>query len=211
VDHPRDCQGARGLALTAASLLTLAAIAPSPAAVVASEELQLVELPEIGVTVSFPADWHVMTPMTPRASWFDVSADDATPVYRWAAVFALGDAGRWCDIDRYEDFPWTFEEHAAFLEHWRVSASLYGRSGGYARIVLPSGPAFRVDVNDELKGRNSTLYLFEHGRDHVQLTCSDTLGSEDDWLDIAESIELGPRTVAASEAIATALDAVHAE
>ena len=29
---------------------------------------QRVELPDIGLAVSYPARWHVMTPMTPRES-----------------------------------------------------------------------------------------------------------------------------------------------
>jgi|GEM_PF-6816332 len=39
----------------------------------------------------------------------------------------------------------------------------------------------------------------------VRLTCADVLGSDEDWLEIAESIELGPRTVIAPEAVTAAL------
>jgi hypothetical protein len=170
-----------------------------------------VEVPEIGLAAAFPADWNVRAPMTPRESWYDVSADDETPVYAWSGIFAIGDAGRWCGLDRFEDFPWTLDEHAAFLEQWHVSASLYGRNGGYEAVELPAGPAWRIDVNDERKERSSRLYLLEHGGDHILLTCSDTLDSTEDWLPIAESIELGPRTVDAPAMIAATLDAIHAD
>lgn len=192
-------------AATAMMLGTLPVLAADGAAP------QRVELTEIGLAATFPAGWRVMTPMSPRESWFDVSADDASPVYAWTGIFALGEDGRWCGIDRFEDFPWTFDEHATFLEQWHVSASLYGRSGGYEAIELPAGRAWRIDVNDEIKERSSTLYLLEHDGDHVLLTCADVLYSEQDWLPIAESIELGPRVVVAPEAIAAALDAIHGE
>lgn len=172
---------------------------------------QRVELTEIGLAASFPGGWHVLTPMSPRESWFDVSADDKTPVYAWAGVFATGGDGRWCGLDRFEDFPWTFDEHATFLEQWHVSASLYGRDGGYETVELPAGPAWRIDVLDELKERSSTLYLLEYGNDHVLLTCADQLGTERDWLEIAETIELGPRTARAPEVISATLDAIHAD
>ena len=193
-------------ATTAALLLAVAV----PAG--ATEDVtQRVELLEIGLEAAFPAEWSVRALMQPRESWFDVSATDSTPVYAWTAVFATGGEGRWCGIDRYEDFPWTFGEHAAFLERWNVSASLYGRSGGYEAVELASGPAYRIDVNDEIKERASTLYLLEQGDDHILLTCADVLGSTEDWLDIAESITLGPRTAAASEVIAATLDEIHAD
>jgi hypothetical protein len=174
-------------------------------------EAQHVELPEIGLAATFPPGWRVMTPMSPRESWFDVSAEDQTPVYAWAGVFAIGEGGQCCGIERFEAFPWTLDQHAAFLEQWHVSASLYGRSGGYEAIELPAGRAWRIDVNDEIKKRTSTHFLLEHGRDHVLLTCADELYSEQDWLPIAQSIELGPRLAVAPEAIAAALEAIHAD
>jgi hypothetical protein len=136
-----------------------------------------------------------------------VSAEDSTPIYAWTAIFATGGDGRWCGIDRYEAFPWTLDEHAAFLERWHVSASLYGRNGGYEAIELPAGPAWRIDVQDELKERTSHLYLLAYEDDHVLLTCTDVLGSEEDWLEVASTIELGPRTLTASEVIAAAVAA----
>lgn len=184
-----------------AALAVAAFVAPGGAAA-AEDADQRVELTQIGVAASFPADWHVLTPMQPRESWYDVSAEDETPVYAWTAIFATGGDGRWCGIDRYEEFPWTLDEHAAFLERWHVSASLYGRSGGLEAIELPSGPAWRIDVSDERKERTSRLYLLAHEQDQVLLTCSDQLGSEEDWLEIAATIELGPRVLVAPEVIA---------
>ena len=190
--------------------LALAATAALPAAA-AERALQRIEAPEIGLAAEFPVDWNVRALMMPRESWFDVSVEDTTPVYAWAGFFAIGDEGRWCDLDRFEDFPWTLAEHATFLERWHVSGSLYGRSGGYEAIELQAGPGWRIDVNDERKGRSSRLYLLEHEDDHILLTCSDTLGSTEDWLTIAESIELGPRTASAPTTIAATLDAIHAD
>ena len=195
-------------ALGAALALTMALALPTAAA---ERDLQRIEAPEIGLAAEFPADWNVRALMMPRESWFDVSAEDTTPVYAWAGFFAIGDEGRWCDLDRFEDFPWTLAEHATFLERWHVSGSLYGRNGGYEAIELQAGPAWRIDVNDERKGRSSRLYLLEHEDDHILLTCSDTLGSTEDWLTIAESIELGPRTASAPTTIAATLDAIHAD
>lgn len=193
--------GAATLVLPAA---TVAAADPEPGP-------QRVELPEIGLAASFPAGWRVRTPMSPRESWFDVSNEDETPVFAWTGIFATAGDGRWCGIDRFEDFPWTFDEHAAFLESWHVSASLYGRSGGYEQVELPAGSAWRIEVHDELKQRSSTIYLLEQAEDHVLLTCADHLGSEEDWLEIAASIELGPRTARAPEVMAATLDAAHAD
>lgn len=200
--------------LAASCALASAALVLPPttaAATDADPDSQRVELAEIGLVASFPAEWRVRTPMSPRESWFDVSTEDETPVFAWTGIFATAGDGRWCGIDRFEDFPWTFDEHAAFLESWHVSASLYGRAGGYEQVELPAGVAWRITVHDELKERSSTIYLLEHEDDHVLLTCADRLGSEEDWLAIAASIELGPRTARAPDVIAATLDAVHAD
>jgi hypothetical protein len=191
--------------------LAMVALQALPAVAQPSEQPQRVELPDIGLVAAFPTEWTVRTPMTPRESWFDVSADDATPVYVWTGVFATGGGGRWCGIDRFEDFPWPFDEHAAFLERWHVSGHLYGVSGGYESVDLPSGRAYRIDVDDELKERSLTLYLLQHGSDRILLTCADELGSPEDWQTIAASIELGPRTADAPAAMAATLDAIHAD
>jgi hypothetical protein len=166
-------------------------------------ETQRVVLPELGISASFPAEWSVFTPLVRRASWFDQSLGDDSPVYAWSTVFATAGDGRWCDIDRYEDFPWSFAEHAAFLERWHVSGSLFGRSGGYATVDLPAGTAYRIELDDRLKGRSSVRYLFEYGADRILLTCTDVLGSTEDWLSIARSVELGPRTILALEVSVT--------
>jgi len=193
------------------TMLLVAAMPAIAADATPTEALQHVELSEIGVAATFPADWHVMTPMQPRESWYDISAEDDTPVYAWTGIFATGEDGRWCGIDRYEDFPWTLDEHAIFLERWNVSSSLNGRTGGYEPVELTAGPAWRIDVNDERKGRTSRLYLLAYDGDQVLLTCADELGSTEDWLEIADSIELGPRGLDARTAIAQALDALHSE
>ena len=211
--HTPDRQhGSRRIA--AGCTVALAALVLSPSTVAATDRepaSQRVELPEIGLAASFPAEWRVRTPKNTREARVDVSSVDETPVFAWTGIFATAGDGRWSGIDRFEDFPWTFDEHAAFLESWHVSASLYGRSGGYEPVELPAGQAWRIEVHDELKERSSTLYLLEHADDHVLLTCADRLGSEEDWLQIAESIELGPRTARAPDVIAATLDAIHAD
>jgi hypothetical protein len=189
--------------------LVLLVLNALPAAAQTADEAQRVELPEIGLVAAFPADWTVRTPMTPHDSWFDVSPEDSTPVYVWTGIFATSGDGRWCGIDRFEDFPWSFDEHAAYLEHWHVSGHLYGVSGGYEAVDLPSGEAYRIDVDDQLKERSLKLYLLQQGDDRVLLTCADKLGSTEDWQTIAESIELGPRTADALETINAALAAMH--
>ena len=193
------------------SIPLLASLALLPGTARADEPTQHVELPEIGLAADFPAGWQVRTPLQPRESWFDVSTEDDTPVYAWTGIFATGGDGRWCGIDRFEDFPWTVDQHAAFLERWHVSASLYGRDGGYGAVMLPAGPAWRIDVHDERKGRTSVLYLLEYEGDHVLLTCADELRSDEDWLAIAQSIELGPRSAVAPEVMAATLDAIYAD
>lgn len=198
----------RQIVPVALALLVLHAL---PVAAQPADAPQRVELPDIGLVAAFPADWNVQTPMTPRESWFHVSPDDSTPVYAWTGIFATGGGGRWCGIDRFESFPWTFDAHAAFLEHWHVSGHLYGVSGGYQAVELPSGAAYRIDVDDELKERSLKLYLLQHGDDRILLTCADELGSTEDWQTIAESIELGPRTADALDTIDAALAALHAE
>jgi hypothetical protein len=185
-----------------ALVLAAVALASLPAVMTAETagtdprpEAQRVVVLELGVAASFPAEWSVFTPLLRRASWFDRGTDHGTPVYVWSTVFATAGNGRWCDIDRYEDFPWSFAEHATFLEFWHVSGSLFGRSGGYATVDLPAGTAYRIELDDRLKGRSSVRYLFEYVTDRILLTCTDVLGSTEDWLSIAESVELGPRAV----------------
>jgi len=205
---------ARALVLAVTVALPLAAQSAwsaSAADAISPSEPQRVELPEIGLAASLPAGWHVLTPLQPRASWYDRGADDDTPVYAWSGIFATGGEGRWCGIDRYEDFPWTLDEHATFLERWNVSGSLNGRTGGYEPVELRAGPAWRIDVDDERKGRSSRLYLLAYDEDQVLLTCADDLGSSEDWLDVAQSIELGPRQLSAQTAIAESLAAAHAD
>jgi len=141
---------ARAMVLAVAVALPLAAQSAwsaSAADAISPSEPQRVELPEIGLAASMPAGWHVLTPMQPRASWYDRGADDETPVYAWSGIFATGGEGRWCGSDRYEDFPWTLDEHATFLERGNVSGSLNGRSGGYDTVELNAGPAWRIDVD----------------------------------------------------------------
>ncbi len=126
-------------------------------------ETQRVVVVELGISASFPADWTVFTPLVRRTSWFGRGADEGPPVYAWSTVFATAGDGRWCDIDRYEDFPWGFDEHATFLERWHVSGSLFGRSGGYAIVDLPAGR------------RTGSNWMICSRAAHLSGTCSSTL------------------------------------
>lgn len=188
--------------------VTLLALA-SPTAVakegLVDPALQRVDVAEIGVSASFPADWRVLAPKRARLSWYRQSPEDDTPVYAWTAVFAFSGV-RWCGIDRYEDFPWSLDEHTRFLEHWHVSGNLTGTSGGYEAVELPSGHGYRIDIDNELTGRSTKLYLLAQDHDQVLLTCTDVLGSTEDWREVAESIELAPRTANAIDSVPNRLE-----
>lgn len=154
---------------------------------------QRIEVPEAGLAASFPAGWKVMTPMARRESEFGDRPEDGTPVYVWTTIFAMAGDGSWCDIDLFEDFPMSLAEHVTLLEGWLYGGYPFGRTGGSTPLQLPAGDAWRIDMSDESERRSWTMYMVESGSDRYMLTCADELGSREDWLSIAESIELQPR------------------
>jgi len=184
-----------------AALLALSLLIPGSARPLAAQAdptaegtgYQRVEVPEAGLAASFPVDWKVMTPMARRESEFGHRPEDDTPVYVWTTIFATAGDGSWCDIDLYEDFPMSLGEHVSLLEGWLYGSYLYGRTGGSTPLQLPAGDAWRIDMSDESERRSWTMYMVELGSDRYMLTCVQDLGSQQDWLSIADSITLRPR------------------
>jgi hypothetical protein len=153
---------------------------------------QRVEVPEAGIAMSFPADWTIRIPMSGRVSDVPANPDATEPACETTLIWALGDDGRWCDVDMYEGTGLTLEEHAAWLQAKLQAVFKVDRFLATTSVELPFGTAIRIDMDDAVRDRTWRMYLFERGAEHYLLSCADQLHSEDDWMSVAETIELLP-------------------
>lgn len=185
----------------------LLAIGTVPVVVGQSEEptsdpgVQLVEVPEAGFSASFPADWDISIPMARREAELPVAPDATEPAYETTLVWARAADGRWCDVDLYEGTALSLADHAVWLQErlerpyeWLQEPQEIDRVVEVGPLELPVGEAYRVHMDDGAQDRTWTMYLFGSGHEQYLLSCVAELGAVEDWLPIAESIELQPTT-----------------
>lgn len=153
------------------------------------------DVPEAGVALSLPAGWGVDIEMRERQDWglFDEGlAEDAVPF--WSVIYA-SDGGRpWCDLTWYPQHPLPLAEHALRYEALLTPSTGVERPIEIAAVELPSGPALRFVVSNEPTDDFTIVYLVGAGEDagtaRYLLRCVDDERAVDDWLHVAESLEL---------------------
>lgn len=155
---------------------------------------QRVAIPAVGVALTVPSDWSVLTPTGARVS--EIVDAEGEPIYVTTAMTALAGDGRWCDTEVYLDVPAPLDEHA-----YAYAGYLQQVHGAHVLVAivtteLPAGPAYNISVYDRERARQWVKYLFdgsiaEDGAVHrVLITCVGPLDAEPFWAAIAESAEV---------------------
>ncbi len=185
ISHERDTRDWMGIAETLEWL-------PSGAVPATSEsgagELRRIELPDAGVAVSFPSDFWTDLEPVPYQMGLPPDATETTPVT--TLVVAWEDDGVDCGFEAFESNPLTLEEHAAWIEQFGREQPDFEGTVDHASVPLPIGDAVRVDGDHQGHGVWTTIYLVDHGETRYQLYCRDDQRAADDYLSIAETIEL---------------------
>lgn len=156
--------------------------------------VQVVEVSEAGFSASFPADWEISIPMARREAELPVAPDATEPAYETTIVWARAADGRWCDVDLYEGTALSLTDHAVWLQQRLASIFEIDRIVESMPVELPAGEAWRIDMDDAVRGRSWVMYLLGSDARQYLLSCADALHSEEDWLSVAESIVLQTAT-----------------
>lgn len=174
------------LVLSAAPALAAdeeASAAPTPAAPQATldpDATAAIEAPNVGLTLSFPAEWRLSLPEGERVS--EITGPDGEPIMATTAIYAMGQGGQWCNVDVYFDAPASLQEHT-----FALASYLQQKLGKVPMVVtetdIPVGHAFRIEVLDTVTARIRTHYLFERANDdgtndRFVLTCANPVDVE---------------------------------
>lgn len=155
-------------------------------------DTQRLEVPEAGVSVSFPASWGASVEMREKEDWglYDEGFADA-PVAFWNVIYA-SDGGRpWCDLVWYPSHPLTIEQHAQRYEALMTpSHSEVERPIEVEPVSLPAGEATRFHIYNEPTDDHTTLFLLGVDDSRYLLQCVSDERAEDDWMSMADSLEL---------------------
>jgi hypothetical protein len=103
---------------------------------------------------------------------------------------AYPEVGPYCAVHMFEDSPLSLDEHAAWIERVNLEQPDFVGSLEQTRVALPASEAIRIDGDSQSDGFWTTVYLFEPGDVRYALFCVDETRDEDDYMPIAESIEL---------------------
>lgn len=149
---------------------------------------QRVEVPGTVIALTFPSDWRIESQ--------DEVGEVALPdEYAWAAplmkrqqlrAYSGGLAG--CLTFSY-DAAIPLDELVDLMAA-RLDAPDEGWTAAAIPDRLPAGDAFRLDVVNEAEQVYYTSYFLEAGGSHHELMCLDGAPAEDDWLSLAETIEV---------------------
>ena len=181
------------------ALTLLAGLLAWPAAVVTAQDddgldggSQRLEVPEAGVALSLPTAWNVDIEMRERLDFglYDEGlADDA--VAYWSVIYA-SDGGRpWCDLTWYPAHPLTLPEHAQRYEALMTPAvAEVQRPIEVDEVTLPAGESHRLVIYNEPTDDHTTVYVLAAGEEHYILQCVDDARAADDWISVAESLEV---------------------
>ncbi len=155
--------------------------------------LERVEVPEAGVAVSYPAGWEASVEM----EYGQRQPGDPYSGY-WSVVRGFDDASdSSCSLD-WELYPGSsMLELAEYGEELRESGELDEESFDLplfdvSTVELPAGTAVRTLADDPLSGDRFATYELDHGGTRYSLTCFAENPPPDEWLDIAETLELLP-------------------
>jgi hypothetical protein len=165
-------------------------------------DVQRIDLPEVGVALSLPADWNTDIEMRQQEDWglYDEGLA-AEPVPFWKLVYASDGSGTWCDLTWYPSYPLALDAHAERYEALMTPGhSDAERPIEVTSVELSGGEAYRFDIYNEPSATYTTVYLLGSGDAHYLLQCVGDEPAEDGWLPLAESLELLEEVTAQGEA-----------
>ena len=135
--------------------------------------LQRVEVPAAGFSASFPASWDISIPMARRDAELPVATGATEPASETTLLWARAADGRWCDVDLYEGTALSMAGHAAWLQQRLASIFEIDRIVESMPVVLPAGDAWRIDMDDAVRGRSWVMYLLGSDTQQYLLSCAD--------------------------------------
>jgi hypothetical protein len=154
-------------------------------------QYERVEVPEAGIAMAFPPDWNVDVEMREREDfWLSERFPEAAPVLFWNVLYASPGGRPWCDVTWYPAHPTSLAEHAIDWEALMTPDGDVERSIEVQPIEVGAGSGYRFVVWNEPTDDYRTVYLLESGTAHYLVECVSDTRREDDWLTVAESIEL---------------------
>ncbi|MEA2026469.1 MAG: hypothetical protein U9O18_07240, partial [Chloroflexota bacterium] len=158
-----------------------------------------VDVPEAGITVTFPVDWTVDI-VNESSSIPAVSDGTNTTLETWRVLDASAPDGRSerCGVDRYGTDELTADGFVGRFQSWIEDA--WGDSVEVSTVNLPSGDSVRVQVVVKTSDASTfspvahhmDFYLFDGGDGAFVLSCYGEDPPDDDWLSIAETLEFLP-------------------
>jgi len=151
---------------------------------------QRVEVSEAGVAITFPADWSVDIEMRQREDFGLIDDPDGEPVVFWQVLYASAGGRPWCDVTWYPEHPMALADHALLFEELMTPGSDVERTIEVSGVALPVGEAYRFDIHNGPSDDFSTTYLVGSSSSRYILECMADTRDEDDWLQVAETMEL---------------------
>lgn len=158
----------------------------------ATDDVQRVEVAEAGVAVAFPPAWDAWVEMREREDWglYDEGLAQE-PVVFWNVIYASVDGRPWCDLAWYPSHPLSMADHVERYEASMTPTSVdVERSIELEQVSLPTGAAYRFVIYNEPTDDYTTTYLLGGDTARYLLQCVDDARAADDWLAVAESLEL---------------------
>lgn len=166
-----------------------------------TNEVQRIEVAEAGVAMTFPASWAVDVEMREREDWglYDEGlAED--PVTYWSVVYASHDGRPWCDLTWYPSHPLALPAQAARYEASMTPTLVeVERPIEVETVSLAGGESYRFVIYNEPTDDFTTTYLLGADDARYVLRCVGDERAEDDWLAVAETLEVLGATVEDSE------------
>ena len=178
-----------------ACLVACLLVASAGMAVTAQDETpdaQRVELPDAGIAITFPAGWDVEARSEPGEyqlplEFADQSTLEIATVPYWKVLWASdpGSGMNFCSVDMYEEMPMSPARHA---EQTVRRLSEVDPESVATPVRLSAGDAVRVDT--EWGGAVRANYYLDVDGQRFSLHCTAGTRPQDDWLSIAETIEI---------------------
>lgn len=152
-------------------------------------ELELIEATDAGVTLLWPADFSLETPVLQAEQQLQREFAHLEPPTAWILIRGKSEMEDWCRLTSFDDHPLTIDEHAAhdreslvesgFAEEL-VDDSLWMVDGDFARRLTVSE---RSDTPATMQ-----TYLFDADGVRFDLTCYSFFGENRAWSEMADSV-----------------------
>ena len=151
-----------------------------------------VAVPEAGVAAAFPVTWAADVEMREREDHGlhdEGYADDPVPF--WNVIYASAGGRPWCDLVWYPQHPLVLAAHVQRLEALMTPTIVdVERSIEVEAVSLPAGEAYSFVVYNEPTDDYTKTYLLGVDDARYLLQCAGDERAPDDWLALAESLEL---------------------